>query len=273
MVIVNLPENKRQGGARNAGVKLAKGEYIQYLDADDTLIDCSLQKILKAIFNNSGLDILFFESALFDIKKNITNYNLTYPSNITATLNGEEYLNSQNVPWTPWMALYRKDFLKNNDIQFAEDVRFEDADYVLKCVLLAKKVKYLPIQTVLYYENGNSTTNIGNDKDKIKERILSADRLWDIITQFQCQHPKGSNVIRGHYRFKYHAILLRNVWRLDYKSILELLKAHPYREDTCDDRLINLAMEHPHAYAGMAMISGPILKLLLGIRNKLNKIL
>lgn len=268
LVIVNLPENKRQGGARNAGVKLAKGDYIQYLDADDTLIDCSLQNLLKAIYDNPELDILFFESALFDIKKNIANYNLTYPSNITTTLNGEEYLGSQNVPWTPWMAIYRKDFLKNNKIQFAENVRFEDADYVLKCVLLAKKVKYLPIQTVLYYENGNSTTNIGNDKDKIIERILSTDRLWDIITQFQCLYPKGSDVIRGHYKFKYHAILLRNVWRLDYKSIIELLNAHPYRDDNCNDGLINLAMRHPQIYAGMSMIFGPLLKLMLQIRNR-----
>lgn len=267
LAIVNLPENLRQGGARNAGVKLAKGKYIQFLDADDSLIDNSLEKLLKAIADNPDLDLLFFESAVFDIKNNTIKYSLTYPSNVTTTLSGEEYLSTQNVPWTPWMALYNKEFLLTNNISFAEKVRFEDADYVLKSVLLAHKVKYLPIQTVLYSENGSSTTNIGDDGNKIYERMLSADRLSEIITKYKSQYPKGTNVIKGHYRFKYHAILLRNLWRLDYKSIMHILRTIPYRDTTCNDTLISMAMNYPHIYASMSMIFGPILRFILKVRN------
>ena len=267
LTIVDLPNNMRQGGARNIGVNISKGEYIQFLDSDDTLIGGSMQKLLRAINENRNLDILFFESAIFDKKKNIIISSNTYPNNITTTLCGEEYICNQGVPWAPWMALYNKRFLNDNNIRFAEKVRFEDADYVLKCVLLAQRVKYLPIQTVMYHQNGSSTTNIGDDKDKILERMLSAERYYDIIVQYEETYPKGVEIIRGHYLFNYRAVLMRNIWRLDYSSIIQTLKLHPYRIDECKDFFIKITMDHRHFFAMVATILGPILKLILRIRN------
>ena len=34
--LINHETNRRQGSARNTGVKVAKGDYILYIDADDT---------------------------------------------------------------------------------------------------------------------------------------------------------------------------------------------------------------------------------------------
>ena len=44
VIAVRLPENRRQGGARNAGLTYASGSYLMFFDADDALLPhaCSL---------------------------------------------------------------------------------------------------------------------------------------------------------------------------------------------------------------------------------------
>lgn len=271
LVIVNLPENHKIGGARNAGIAVSNGEYIQCLDGDDLLIEGALKKLLQVLTANPNIDLVLFdyltvEEGTFKLLDDIK-----FAKNHSRVIGGEEYITTQGVPWTAWLALYKKSFLYGNNIHYADHVLFEDSDYVLKSIMLAKSIKYEPIAVLKYMISGNSTSNIGNNKTKIEERLMSEDRIFNVITLYKDTHPHGVEVIRGHYKFKYHAILLRNVWRLDYKSILELLKTHPYREANCDDRLINFVMEHPHAYAGMSVILGPILKLLLRIRNMIMK--
>jgi glycosyltransferase involved in cell wall biosynthesis len=52
-------ENKGPGAARNLGINRAKGEYITFLDADDSLTLDSLEKKYKLIRTDSELRIVF----------------------------------------------------------------------------------------------------------------------------------------------------------------------------------------------------------------------
>ena len=52
-------ENKRQGGARNTALKEARGEYVWFVDGDDTIQSNCLGRLIKTASDNH-LDVLRF---------------------------------------------------------------------------------------------------------------------------------------------------------------------------------------------------------------------
>ena len=58
-------ENKGVGAARNAGIKIASGEYIYFIDADDFLELTGLEEMYD-LSQQMDLDLLIFKLVTFD---------------------------------------------------------------------------------------------------------------------------------------------------------------------------------------------------------------
>ena len=70
-VIIEQNENLKQGIARNIGVKIAKGEYVFFIDGDDIMQPYCLEKMYnRAKKEESDITICCW-SLLDDISKNI----------------------------------------------------------------------------------------------------------------------------------------------------------------------------------------------------------
>ena len=63
--LINHETNRRQGGARNTGVKVAEGDYILYIDADDTFESNALPLLKKELEKSNSLNkTCFFKTTL-----------------------------------------------------------------------------------------------------------------------------------------------------------------------------------------------------------------
>ena len=91
-------ENKRQGGARNTGMKVAQGRYIWFVDSDDYIKPNCLKSLLEQA-EKEDLDILDFD---FDadyskqpFRKNVESYEM-------GPCSGADYVFSQRQGRWSW---------------------------------------------------------------------------------------------------------------------------------------------------------------------------
>ena len=164
IVIINNDINKGLGASRNIAVKVAKGDYILYLDGDDTMYDEHTLSKIDEIVQRDEADITFFGVQYIggDNKVHLSNAeNSTKIARLTCDM-------FFGVPSKCW----KKEFLKKNNITFIEDIYYEDMIYSVKSTILSEKLSYGEFPIFNYYKNrpGSimSTPNIKRCTDMYK---------------------------------------------------------------------------------------------------------
>lgn len=158
IVVINKP-NRGQADARNTGMKIAKGNYIMFLDADDLYKPNSCEIMYNAI-EKSNADYAIgnyrmmdedgteWENVAFDVDK--------YQE---FELKKDDYLKSFFVMnSTAWNKIYRTKFLKDNNIMFKIIAPSEDDYFTSLCYMKAKSGVYIPEVMYLYRNCSNSSS-------------------------------------------------------------------------------------------------------------------
>ena len=139
-------KNKGAGAARNYGLKIAKGEYISFVDSDDW-IELATYERLYDIAVSKDVDMIFFKMINYnngeDRYYHTDYYDLIYLkeffTNSTYDFHDlKDYL--FKIPVSPCNKIYKRSFLENINAKFNEGLIFEDNPFFFKNILKAKKI-------------------------------------------------------------------------------------------------------------------------------------
>lgn len=185
LVIVRNQYNRKLGGARNAGMEVAKGEYIWFIDSDDFIETNCFQKLLH-ISKTYDLDVLHFNYSWFP-KDKINQWEEHRGE--TEVMTGVNLFFDSHFIWfhdlvTAWRKLYKRSFLFQSHIQFAEHIMFEDNDYAIEVFAKAQRTKHIPDKIYFYRDNPNSITRMKYTLEHISYWLNLCHRLGKMKLMF-----------------------------------------------------------------------------------------
>lgn len=169
--------NKKLGGARNTGLKEARGRYVWFVDSDDYVAPNCLSKLLREAEAQEAEMLLFDYATVTNGKSQ----QVVYPKIADRLLAGDELLRQVQERWyvcvpTAWNKLYKREFLMQNGFLFTEDVMYEDTDLSLKMLTMLKRIKYTNVVAYNYRQNAQSITKERPTPEKMAFTIMQQNR-------------------------------------------------------------------------------------------------
>ena len=180
IVLVDHEHNKKQGEARNSGLRFARGKYIWFVDSDDYVEKNVFGSLLKEIEQNN-LEVLNFEFYRVSIDNIISKINI---AGTTDVIKGKDFIHSLSDNWqingSVSRRIYKREFLIYNKLFFSPGGYLEDQFFSLRSVYYAIRFKHIEKFCYYYRFNPDSTLNTKMTSDK----YLSIFRLSSDLFKF-----------------------------------------------------------------------------------------
>lgn len=202
--------HKENGGlsdARNFGIEVATGEYLMFLDSDDSLDLSTCEKLLKLIKGND-VDFSMCDCKLVyeDKTDEETLYEITTKKFFGDDVMDQLYYRSIPYLMIPCAKLYKKHIF--NNIRYPKG-RFHEDEFVIHEVLYnSKSFAYTNEQLYLYLQRGGSIMGSKKEKNMIDTLCAYRNRV-DFLNE---KMPQNKQKTLEWYLKTLRSIYICNNW-------------------------------------------------------------
>lgn len=192
LVLFCQQQNHRQGAARNIGIDKTTGDYIVFVDSDDEVSEGLLRAVTMADTGHFDMVVMRVVKVSGEGKVE-SEMSLSYQAE--TVFSGVE-LQTEYPFWgtAPWPYVYRRSFLKEVNYPFAEDVLFEDSDFVNVHLYHAQKMAYCNTCGYRVHCNADSTTHTLSYKH-VADYALLGTRMLAFYESLPDKTTKYANTI------------------------------------------------------------------------------
>ncbi len=176
--VVASPENRRQGGARNLGLREAKGRYIGFMDADDWVVEDMYERMVE-LAKSTGADVVgtdmckVYEHTMVPTEREACNW-----LSQTGVFDHEKRKEYLLHPGPLGTKIYAREIFFDKEFSFPEHMSYEDNAMFIEIGMRIKHFEHIPEANVFYYQHSDSTTN-SVDMKKCQDRMEAMRIMLD----------------------------------------------------------------------------------------------
>ena len=217
-------ENSGLSDTRNVGIEKATGEYIMFIDSDDYIEECLLDKLKPYI--NQEIEMIKYKSRkVTEEGKEIQ----IMDGPVFETTKGEEAFSkmcfTDQLMETACIYLYKKELLKKNQFRFSKGLYHEDFGLIPLIILKAETFVSTGICGYNYVQSSNSITR-NEDYQKTKRKVYDLLTHYDKITEQMERYDIKQETKQDVRIFCTNAILLRlnELTKEDKKELIKEIR-------------------------------------------------
>lgn len=180
---IHSPVNKRQGGAKNIGIREAKGEWIGFIDSDDWITPDFYERLLSRAAETGadcvGCDYSRVDYHTFEV--GIVEHN-NKPEQ-SGVLDHEKRKSLILDVGSLVIKIYKRQFILENELFFPEHIFYEDNAVGKSYVILNKHFEYIDEPLYYYYQHGDSTVHTFSES-RCEDRMAAARIMIEQAKKF-----------------------------------------------------------------------------------------
>lgn len=176
-------KNMGVSDARNKGIDICKGKYIQFVDADDCLIKSNYEQCLEQVKNNDP-DMVLFRLSRDSVE-------VDSPEYFYGPVTGTNYMRHNNLCASACSYIFRKKLLVG--LRFTSGILHEDEEFSPQLILRADTVFSTDNCAYYYRERMGSRLN-SNDPDNLKKKLDDAEYVIFELDHLAATLPSAERI-------------------------------------------------------------------------------
>lgn len=184
-IIVINKNNGGQSSARNAGMKIARGDYYMFVDSDDYIYPNVISSLISVSIENQ-LDVCHFSFNVEDFNGKVSHSKAPFPYDVVLT--GKEVYGN-NVIGSVCANLISASLIKCHNLSFFEGIIHEDVEFNTRLFCYVNRMMF--VDKCVYHYSFNPQSSWRSKLPENREKDMR-DAL--LVSSLQLKFAKNSDI-------------------------------------------------------------------------------